>query len=423
MVPPALRLSQYYAMREKEIVNMRIQNSTVALHSGRSYQAEQEVSLKSIQRYHGPEGVERTVVSVSNTKTSIQELSGAESLYHSATATAPANGKGRQIEQAKTKGQSPNGQAQAIAAGQTEAQNWLNAVREAEEDPKVQLFRKCMELIDRLTGKLQSSLPRSASITRSLERMEMKISAATLRYKENMNLGGAVQLLPAGTSPNGYWTRQTISSGFVKGEEHTAFQSTGTVVTADGRTLHFGMSLEMSRSFEKAFVNVGSEAIFTDPLVINMDTDAASLSDVSFYFDLDCDGTEEKISALDGASGFLALDKNGDGKINDGSELFGAQSGDGFADLARYDQDGNGWIDENDEIFSKLRVWTRCGNGESKLLTLKEADVGAIFLGSSATQFGLTDASGEDKAVIRSTGFYLKESGSTGTVQHVDFKT
>lgn len=410
-------------MREKEIVNMRIQNSTVALHSGRSYQAEQEVSLKSIQRYHGQEGVERTVVSVSNTKTSIQELSGAESLYHSATATAPSNGKGSQIEQAKTKGQSPNGQAQAIAAGQTEAQNWLNAVREAEEDPKVQLFRKCMELIDRLTGKLQSSLPRSASITRSLERMEMKISAATLRYKENMNLGGAVQMLPAGTSPNGYWTRQTISSGFVKGEEHTAFQSTGTVVTADGRTLHFGMSLEMSRSFEKAFVNVGSEAIFTDPLVINMDTDAASLSDVSFYFDLDCDGVAENISSLDGASGFLALDKNGDGKINDGSELFGAQSGDGFADLARYDQDGNGWIDENDEIFSKLRVWTRCGDGESKLLTLKEADVGAIFLGSSATQFGLTDASGEDKAVIRSTGFYLKESGSTGTIQHVDFKT
>ena len=68
-------------------------------------------------------------------------------------------------------------------------------------------------------------------------------------------------------------------------------------------------------------------------------------------------------------------------------------------------------------------MWTRCGDGESKLLTLKEADVGAIFLGSSATQFGLTDASGEDKAVIRSTGFYLKESGSTGTIQHVDFKT
>lgn len=410
-------------MREKEIVIMRIQNSTVAMQSGRSYQAEQEVSLKNIQRYHGQDGVERTVVSVSNTKSSIREQSGAESVYLSATTTAPTKEKGRRLQQTQTQNAAPSETAQAVAAGQAEAQNWINAVREVEEAPEVLLLRKCMELLDRLSGKSKSALPHTTSISRSLERMEMKISAATLRYKENMNLGEGIQMLPTGSAPNGYWTRQTISSGFVKGEEHTAFQSTGTVVTADGRTINFGMSLEMSRSFEKAFVNVGSEAIYTDPLVINMDTDAASLSDVSFYFDLDCDGVAENISSLDGASGFLALDKNGDGKINDGSELFGAQSGDGFADLARYDQDGNGWIDENDEIFSKLRVWTRCGNGESKLLTLKEADVGAIFLGSSATQFGLTGASGEDKAVIRSTGFYLKESGSAGTVQHVDFKT
>ncbi len=40
-------------------------------------------------------------------------------------------------------------------------------------------------------------------------------------------------------------------------------------------------------------------------------------------------------------------------KINDGSELFGTSSGDGFKDLATYDEDENGWIDENDSIFSK----------------------------------------------------------------------
>ena len=40
-------------------------------------------------------------------------------------------------------------------------------------------------------------------------------------------------------------------------------------------------------------------------------------------------------------SGYLALDKNGDGTINDGSELFGTRNGDGFADLAQYDEDGN----------------------------------------------------------------------------------
>ena len=65
----------------------------------------------------------------------------------------------------------------------------------------------------------------------------------------------------------------------------------------------------------------------------------AEVSDQTFYFDLDADGKEEEISVLNG-SGYLALDKNGDGTINDGSELFGTRNGDGFADLAQYDEDG-----------------------------------------------------------------------------------
>ena len=86
------------------------------------------------------------------------------------------------------------------------------------------------------------------------------------------------------------------------------------------------------------------------------------LSDQTFYFDLDADGEEEEISMLKG-SGYLALDKNEDGIINDGSELFGTGNGDGFADLARYDEDGNGWIDENDSIWSKLKIWCKDENG------------------------------------------------------------
>mgnify|MGYP000465316364 CR=1 FL=1 len=54
---------------------------------------------------------------------------------------------------------------------------------------------------------------------------------------------------------------------------------------------------------------------------------------------------------LQGGSGYLALNKNGDGVINDGSELFGTASGDGFYDLSMYDEDGNGWIDENDHAY------------------------------------------------------------------------
>lgn len=165
----------------------------------------------------------------------------------------------------------------------------------------------------------------------------------------------------------------------------------------------------------------GQEYEFTDQLVINLDTDAASLSDVTFYFDINNDGSKEELHELGAGSGFLALDKNGDGKINDGGELFGARTGNGFAELANYDDDSNGWIDENDAVFSKLSVWVKCGD-TSRLLSLSEANVAAIFLGNQSTQFELVDSAGNTGAQLRRSGVFLKESGEAGTIQHIDFK-
>jgi hypothetical protein len=114
------------------------------------------------------------------------------------------------------------------------------------------------------------------------------------------------------------------------------------------------------------------------------------------------------------------LDKNGDGVINDGSELFGTKSGDGFKDLAQYDNDNNGWIDENDSIYDKLRIWTKDENGQDKLFALGQKGVGAIYLGSANTDYYLKNASNVTNGEIRKTGVFLNENGSVGTVQHVD---
>ena len=119
-------------------------------------------------------------------------------------------------------------------------------------------------------------------------------------------------------------------------------------------------------------------------------------------------------------SGYLALDKNGDDKINDGTELFGVKSGDGFKDLAEYDTDSNGWIDENDEVFDKLKVWSRTDDGKDEMKGLKEAGVGAIFLGAEDTEFTLEGEDGILDGKVRKTGIFLKEDGTAGTIQHVD---
>lgn len=142
--------------------------------------------------------------------------------------------------------------------------------------------------------------------------------------------------------------------------EVTSFEAHGSVMSADGRKMDFKMEMGMSRVYaEVQGTRRYSEFNFKDPLVVNLEGDAKDITTRKYDFDIDGDGEKDKISFAGRGSGFLALDKNGDGKINDGTELFGTGSGDGFSDLAAYDDDGNGWIDENDKIFMKLLVWSK----------------------------------------------------------------
>ena len=206
-------------------------------------------------------------------------------------------------------------------------------------------------------------------------------------------------------------------------QETTAFQTTGSVVTADGRTLDFNLEFQMSREFTAYYeesVSLGN-AHFLDPLVINLDTNVASVSDQKFFFDLDADGTEESISGLNAGSGYLALDLNDNGIIDDGKELFGTASGNGFLDLAQYDEDGNGWIDEKDTIFNKLLIWVTDENGNSELYHLKEKDVGALCLSNIATEHSLNNPlTNQTNGAIRSSGLFLYENGTAGTLQQLD---
>lgn len=206
--------------------------------------------------------------------------------------------------------------------------------------------------------------------------------------------------------------------------EQTRFQAQGIVTTADGREIRFELQLSMSREYlEQSDVSMrlGDAARQAkDPLVINFNGSAAQLTTTKFSFDLDADGSAEQISFLAPGSGFLALDKNQDGQINNGGELFGPASGNGFSELAAYDQDGNLWIDENDVVFSQLRVWSRDGQGNDQLETLKAAGVGALYLGNAATEFSIKDASNRLDGQVRSSGIYLGENGSAGTLQQID---
>lgn len=165
-------------------------------------------------------------------------------------------------------------------------------------------------------------------------------------------VSGGMSSATAVIENSGKYVVQTVQSEFYMEQEVTRFSTTGKVTLEDGRQIDIEFSMEMSRSYmETVETYTEGEFVLCDPLVINFNADATQLSDQKFYFDLDCDGEDDLISEFSSNSGFLALDLNEDGIINDGNELFGTKSGDGFADLGLYDLDKNGWIDENDNIF------------------------------------------------------------------------
>lgn len=332
--------------------------------------------------------------------------------------------KKQQEEEAKQKKQENEARSLQRMAEQMKTQKSGSQFEMSDEyDMKIKMLRQLLAAIrgEKVPEDFKMKQQEKGGVLdlRSAQFKKLEGLSIDLSAKSSVSLGS----MQIGTNEFGTtWQKITATSGFASESESTTFASKGMVQTADGRSIDFNVEVSMSRAFMSQIDTLEvKDYIKTDPLMINLDTNIGSVSDQKFFFDLDSDGKEEQISFAGKGSGFLALDKNGDGKINDGSELFGTSSGDGFRDLAAYDEDGNGWIDENDSVFSKLKVWTKDENGNDYLIDLKKADVGAIYLSNADTQFSLKDEENNLNAEVKKTGIYLKEStGAVGTLNHVD---
>ena len=189
-------------------------------------------------------------------------------------------------------------------------------------------------------------------------------------------------------------------------------------IYTSNRRIELNIDISMSHSFVSNHEIIRQQ--FYDPLVLNFDGELPDLDSTNFSFDIDANGECDQISTLKKGSGFLALDKNSNNKIDDGLELFGTLNGNGFADLRRYDSDNNGWIDESDPIFEGLRIWQKTKD-EDTLVALGEVGIGAIYLGSADGRIDIKSQKNETLGRIRSTGLFLNEDGTSGVVSQIDF--
>jgi len=204
--------------------------------------------------------------------------------------------------------------------------------------------------------------------------------------------------------------------------EDVTFVAAGVVRTQDRGDVAFSLHLNMHREFvSRHELNLrAGDAALVDPLVINFNGTAAELQDARFAFDLDTDEIEEQIPKVRPGSGILTLDKDGNGAVTDGTELFGPRTGDGFQELSAYDEDGNDWIDENDAVYERLRVWTMNPDGGFHISSLKDKGIGAIHLKSLSSQFYLKDGNNKLQGQVQKTGIFLKEDGTAGSIQQLD---
>jgi hypothetical protein len=140
-------------------------------------------------------------------------------------------------------------------------------------------------------------------------------------------------------------------------------------------------------------VSVNPQPQQTDPLVLDLAGNGFSTSGLnrSLRFDLDGDGRREQISVPTGDDALLALDRNGNGRIDDGRELFGDQHGaaNGFAELAKHDDNGDGRIDAQDAIFERLSLLRFDAQGRQSSQSLSQAGVSAIELKAEDVKIAL----------------------------------
>jgi Calx-beta domain len=163
-------------------------------------------------------------------------------------------------------------------------------------------------------------------------------------------------------------------------------------------------------------INDKSNYIFVSPIAIDLNGDGVKTVsiDAGVTFDLLNTGNAVNVGWLSGEDGFLAIDKNHNGTIDDRSELFGGSVGEGFAQLASFDSNGDGQVNSQDSLFGDLAIWQDANvNGKTEAGELKSLAAASIAsLNVAYSQQSIADANGnilgEKSTALNSNGQALE---------------
>ena len=168
------------------------------------------------------------------------------------------------------------------------------------------------------------------------------------------------------------------------------------------------------------------------PIILDLNGDGigTTTTENGAHFDHEGDRFAEKSAWVDSNDALLVWDRDGNGQIDDGGELFGnnytlqdgTKAANGFEALKEFDSNGDGVVDAIDERWSELQLWQdRNGNGvvdDGELLTMEEAGVAGLHTGHQDQEY--TDENGNQHS---QSGSFIKDDGTTGQMNDVWFQT
>ncbi len=194
---------------------------------------------------------------------------------------------------------------------------------------------------------------------------------------------------------------------------------TNTQVQASAQS--FQLQLEFNFTFEQTAVAVEQEVKQSDPITLDLNGNGIQLTSYRDGARFDITGTGKAVSTafVTGGDAFLAIDRNNNGTIDDGTELFGDQNGsrNGFEELRKLDSNGDGRVTAADRDFSKLLLWKDNGNGitePGELVSLTDEGITEIDLGYR----NVNEAAANGNRITQLATF-LRKDGTRGTAADV----
>ncbi len=204
-------------------------------------------------------------------------------------------------------------------------------------------------------------------------------------------------------------------------ELQKAFGQVPGQLTAPGQqdgTVASSQSLQIQIEFQFEYTETRAVGVKeSDPIALDLDGDGIELTSHQFgaEFDITASGQAVTTAFVTGGDAFLAMDRNGNGVIDDGSELFGDQRGaaNGYAELMKLDSNKDGRIDRQDADFGRLLLFRDNGNAKTEkgeLMTLDQAGIAELGLGYKNVNEA---AAGGNR--IAQTALFKRYDGSYGT--------